>query len=79
VSFDSVPYSIPTVGIATLVSTMAIVTLKCVCEKQQILMGQMGLPLECSNCKKVWFVTAVMKVEVKEVLADLNKLASAMS
>ena len=67
------------IGTAKLVASIAIVTLKCVCPQHQVLMGQMGLPIECPTCKKIWFVSATMKINVAEVHADLNKLAAAIS
>ena len=53
------------------IASMAIITMKCCCDKEEILMGQMGVPIECTSCKKVWFVTAKISVEIKELLGSL--------
>ena len=71
---DVISPAVPTVGTAKLVSSVAIVVLKCTCVEQMIITGQMGLPLECPFCKKVWFVQAKMQINVMEVLADINKI-----
>ena len=55
------------------ISSMGIITLRCKCPNKNILLGQMGMPLECPSCKKVWLVSAKMTVEVREVRIDLPK------
>ena len=64
------PLQVPTIGTAAVKSSICIVTLICVCKN--ILMGQMGLPLPCTACNKVWFVSATAKIAVQEVLADVS-------
>ena len=62
--------AIPTIGQASLIASVAIVTIRCPCKT--IIMGQMGLPLVCQSCKRTWFVSASMKITVSEVLTDLT-------
>jgi hypothetical protein len=61
----------PIVGTAKIISAINIVTLSCVCKN--ILMGQMGIPMPCQFCNKVWFVSATAQIKVQEILADLSK------
>ena len=63
--------AIPTIGQAELVASIGIITVKCPCK--QIIMGQMGLPLPCTSCKRVWFVSAKMNITCQEILADVSK------
>ena len=60
---------------AQLLGSINVITLKCPCK--QILMGQMGQPIVCTACKKVWYVEATAKIKVSEVLADLSANPSA--
>ena len=68
--------AIPTIGQAELVATIAIVTLKCPCKT--IVMGQMGVPLICTSCKRVWFVSAKSQIQIQEVLGDLTQKESSL-
>jgi hypothetical protein len=61
----------PIVGTAKIIAGINIVTLSCVCKN--ILMGQMGIPILCPACNKVWFVSATSQIKIQEVLADLSK------
>jgi hypothetical protein len=63
--------AIPTIGQAELISSMAVAVVKCPCKT--IIMGQMGLPIVCASCKRVWFISASLKIQVQEVLQDLSK------
>jgi hypothetical protein len=56
-----------------LISSINIVTIRCPCEKKEILMGQMGLPIPCPSCKRSWFVSAKSQIKVQEVLIDLTQ------
>jgi hypothetical protein len=62
-----------TIGYAQIVDTVSIVTIRCSCVEKKIIMGQMGVPLVCSFCKKTWFVTATAKIKIQEVIVYLNK------
>lgn len=55
------------------IASMAIITMKCCCDKGDILMGQMGTQIPCPSCKKVWFVTAEMTIKVIEIRDDIIK------
>jgi hypothetical protein len=60
--------AIPTIGQAELVATVGVVTIKCPCTKNTIIMGQMGVPLVCANCKRVWFVSSKSQITIQEVI-----------
>jgi len=62
--------AIPSIGAATIVATMAIVTIKCPCK--EIIMGQMGACLTCINCKRVWYVEAKSQIKISEAMIDLT-------
>ena len=64
---------VTSIGTAQLISSISIVTIKCVCDKKEILMGQMGIPIACPSCNKVWFVSAKSNIKIQEILADLSK------
>ena len=61
---------------AQLIAAVNIVTIRCSCIKKEILMGQMGIPISCPACKKVWFVSATSQIKIQEVIADLTKEAT---
>jgi hypothetical protein len=65
------PFGIPIIGTAQIISAINIVTLQCICKN--ILMGQMGIPIPCPSCNKVWFVSATAQIKVQEVLVDISK------
>lgn len=64
------PLGVPIIGTAQIIATVAVITLRCVCKN--IIMGQMGIPLPCTQCKKVWFVSATSQIKVQEVLSDIK-------
>ncbi len=65
------------VGTAEIISAIAIIAIRCVCAKREVIVGQMGMNLVCPTCKKMWFASATSKIEVREVLIDLNKIPDA--
>ena len=75
--FISAPV-IPVINTAEVVASISVVTIKCPCIKHTIIMGQMGQPLVCIFCKRVWWVSAKAQVTIQEVLGDLTKQESSM-
>jgi hypothetical protein len=63
--------AIPSINTATIVATMAIVTIKCPCKT--IIMGQMGAYLTCASCRRVWYVEAKSQIKISEIMIDLTK------
>jgi hypothetical protein len=68
------PFGTSIIGTAKIISAINIVTLECACKN--ILMGQMGIPIPCPSCNKVWFVSATAQIKVQEILADLEEKQS---
>lgn len=72
---SAMPFGVPVIGSAELVSAINVVTLKCTCKS--ILMGQMGIVIPCTRCNKAWYVSAESKIKIQEVLADINNKLTA--
>jgi hypothetical protein len=64
---------VPSINTAQVINTIAVVTIRCPCVKKEIIMGQMGIPLICNSCKRVWFVSATSKIRIQEVLSEEGK------
>ena len=65
------PFGVTMIGSATIIDAINIVTISCVCKK--ILMGQMGIPIPCQSCNKVWFVSATAQIKIQEILIDTTE------
>lgn len=64
---------IQSIGTAQIIATINIVTIKCSCIKKEVIMGQMGIPMKCPSCNKVWFVSATAKIKIQEILLDSSR------
>ena len=65
---------IPSVGTAEILGVISIVTIRCSCVKKEIIMAQIGLAAQCPSCKKIWNVTANIKMKIEEIsILDIEK------